>query len=283
MPLDPSPQTPALRSRTATAARLLIVVNARASGIEDPRRTAAELVALTQELGREADGAVTETEAGLGEALRAAAAAGRRLVLVGGDGSVHAAVNAPLSRLPALALVPAGRANNIARALGIPTDRGRALEVACLAPTRSLDVLRVETPERRVYAVEAVSAGFHATARAGYAGENSADLSQGIRALAGAVRGYRPYRAQARVDGAELSSAVAAQLFVTNLPYYGYGFRVDPAADPADGRLAGVLIEATGRRSLLRLLGATRRGRHLGRPGVHRIAGRRAEVLAPMP
>src|SRR5262245_20861527 len=254
MPLDPSPQTPTVRSRAATAARLLIVVNARRSGIDDPRRTADELVALAQELGREADGAVTETEAGLGEALRAAAAADRRLVLVGGDGSLHAAANAALPRLPALALVPAGRANNIARALGIPTDRGRALEVACLAPARPLDVLRVDTPERSVYAVEAVSAGFHAEARTAYTGENSADLRQGVHALAGAVRRYRPYRARAYVDGTDLSSPTAAQLFVTNLPYFGYGFHVDPAANPADGRLAGILIEAAGRRSLLRLL-----------------------------
>jgi Diacylglycerol kinase catalytic domain len=113
--------------RTATgAARLLVVVNARASGVEDAERTAAELVALLQELGREADGAVTRTEAGLLEALRVAAATGRRLVLVGGDGSLHAAANAPLDELPELALVPAGRANNIARGLAYrPTGPAR--------------------------------------------------------------------------------------------------------------------------------------------------------------
>jgi diacylglycerol kinase (ATP) len=260
-----------------------VVVNARASGIGDPDRTARELVALLQEQGRSADGAVTYTEAGSWEALRAAAEDGRRVVLVGGDGSLHSAANAPVPRLPELALVPAGRANNVARALGIPTDRVGAVAVAAAAPARRLDALAVRTPERRVYALEAVSAGFHAAARAGYDGANSADLRQGARALARAVRRYAPYRVHARVDGAELASGTAAQLFLANLPYFGFGFAVDPGADPRDGRLAAILIDARGRGALLRLLAATYRGRHLGRPGVRRIAGVRVELTEPLP
>jgi diacylglycerol kinase (ATP) len=280
LPIPPSRPLPG----TATsAARLLVVVNARASGVEDPERTAAELVALLQELGREADGEVTHSEAGLLEALRAAAAAGRRLVLVGGDGSLHAAANAPLDRLPELALVPAGRANNIARALGIPTERADALATAANAPARALDVLLVRTPERSMYALEAVSAGFHAAARSTYTGENSSDLRQGVRALAAAVRDYSPYRLRALIDWQEHASAVAAQLFVANLPYFGFGFRIDPHADGGDGRLGVILIEAPGRGALLRLLGATYRGRHLGRPGVRRIPGLRVELPEPLP
>jgi diacylglycerol kinase family enzyme len=283
MPRLPIPSGRPLPRTASSAARLLVVVNSRASGVGDPERTAAELVALLQELGREADGAVTHTEAGLHEALRAGAAAGRRLVLVGGDGSLHAAANAPLDELPDLALIPAGRANNIARALGIPTDRAGAVAVAAHGAARALDALLVRTPERSLYAVEAVSAGFHAAARSTYTGENSSDLRQGVRALAAAVRGYAPYRLRALVDGQELASGTAAQLFVANLPYFGFGFRVDPHADGGDGRLAAILIQARGRAALLGLLGATYRGRHLGRRGVRRIAGLRVELTEPLP
>ena len=268
---------------TASCARPLVVVNGRASGVGDAERTAADLVALLGELGRAADGAVTMTEAGFWEAMRAAADEGRRLVLVGGDGSLHSAANAPLSRLPELALVPAGRANNVARALGIPVDRAAALEVAAHAPARPLDALLVTTPERSLYAVEGVSAGFHAAARASYTGENSADLSQGARALAGAVRGYAPFGVRARVEGRELGSSDAAQLFLANLPYFGFGFHVAPGAAAADGRLDAILIEASGRGALLRLLAATYRGRHVGRAGVQRDLGRDAELTHPLP
>src|SRR5918992_676990 len=60
-----------------SAGGLLLVVNARASGVEDPRRTADELVALLQELGATAEGVVTHTQDDLFEALRSAAATDR--------------------------------------------------------------------------------------------------------------------------------------------------------------------------------------------------------------
>jgi membrane-associated protein len=267
----------------STAPSPLLVINGRASGVEDPSRTADELAALLEELGASAEATVTSTEDDLFEALRSAVATRRRVVVVGGDGSLHQAANAPLGRLPELGLVPAGRANNIARALRIPTDRASALTVAARAGARPVDVLRVETPERTLYALEALSAGFQAEARAGYDGENSADLRQGVHALARAVRSFAPYRVRARLDGAELGSASAAQLFLSNLPYFGFGFEVDPGADAADGRLEAILIEAGGRAALLRLLAAAYRGRHIDRPGVRRVSVRRAELTEPLP
>jgi diacylglycerol kinase (ATP) len=260
-----------------------VVVNGRASAIDDPGRTATELAAILDELDAEAEVVITTSEADLFEALRGAVATERRVVLVGGDGSLHAAANAPLGRLPELALVPAGRANNIARALRIPTDRARALALAASAPTRSLDALRVQTPARTLYALEALSAGFQAQARSGYQAENSADLRQGIRALARALRSFAPFELRAKLERDELVSSRAGQLFISNLPYFGFGFEVDPGADPADGRLEAILFEASGRLQLLRLLLATFRGRHLGRNRVRRISTRRAELTAPLP
>jgi membrane-associated protein len=286
--LDERPVEVERRHRRATAdrsrpAELLLVVNARASGVADPERMAGELVAVLEESGASVGAAVTSTEPGLWEALRAAAVSGQRVVLVGGDGSLHAAANAPLATLPELALIPAGRANNIARALGIPSERHGALEVAAHADVRPLDALRVRTPERSLLAVEAVSAGFQAEARQAYAAANSADLRRGLRAFVGQLLRYAPYRAGARLDGVTLGSERAAQLFLSNLPYFGFGFEVNPGGDPADGRLEAILLEAAGRPSLLRLLGAVRRGRHLGRRGVVRLSGRRAELTHPLP
>ena len=268
------------------------MLNGRASGIHDPHATARELIAVLQELGADADAAVTRSEEGLWDVLRSAAARGRRVVLVGGDGTLHAAANAPLRRLPEVALVPAGRANNIARALGIPTDRVGALAVAASMPARPMDALRVATPDRFVYALEALSAGFQADARAAYEADNSADLRQGLRALAGAVRRFSPYPAQMELEvplapgthrAARLRSRRVAQIFLSNLPYFGYGFEVDPGADPADGRFEAIILEARNRRRLLRLLGAAWRGRHLGKRGVRRVQATRAELTEPLP
>jgi diacylglycerol kinase (ATP) len=240
-------------------------------------------VALLEELGAPAGAVVTRSEDELWSVLRSAAAVGSRVVLVGGDGTVHAAANAPLRRLPELALVPTGRANNVARALGIPANRPAALAVAANAPARPVDALRVATADRFVYAVEAVSAGFQAEARADYRAENSADLKQGVRALLRALRRYTPYTAAAELDGGTLRSGRAAQLFLSNLPYFGFGFEVDPGADPADGRLEAILIEARGRGRLVRMLAAARRGKHIGRRGVRRVPATRARLTEALP
>ena len=160
---------------------LLVLVNGRASGIEDAERTGEELVAVLRELGVSATAAVTHSELALWEGLRAGAESGRG------------------------------------------------------------------------------------------------------RALAGAMLRYKPYRIDARVDGAALGSSSAAQLFLSNLRYFGFGFDVDPGADPTDGLLEAILIEAPHRRALVRRLGATYRGRHLGRPGVRNVSGRLAELTEPLP
>ena len=259
------------------------MVNGRASGIADPQRTARELASLLHELGTDAEAVVTGSEQELWSELRRAEAVGARVVLVGGDGSLHAAANAPLRRLPELALVPAGRANNIARALGIPVDRASALSVAAGRRARPLDALRVVTPDRLIYALEAVSAGFQAQARAGYDADNSSDLRQGLRAFTRALVHYRPYAAVVRLTGGELRTPAAAQLFFSNLPYFGFGFEVDPGADPGDGRFEAIAIEARSRRRLLWLLAAARRGRHIGKHGVRRLTARFARVVEPLP
>jgi diacylglycerol kinase (ATP) len=278
--------------QASKAGLLVLAVNGNSSGLEEPERTADDLVAMLEELGTRAEAVVTRSEEQLWSVLRSVAAIEGRVVLVGGDGTVHAAANAPLKRLPELALVPTGRANNIARSLGIPSSRAGALALAANAEALPLDALRVATPDRFVYAVEAVSAGFQAEARADYQADNSADLKQGVRALLRALRRYRPYTASVDLVGqrptnstvgGRLRSERAAQLFLSNLPYFGFGFEVDPGADPADGRLEAILIEARGRGRLLRLLAAARRGRHIGRRGVRRISATRARLTEELP
>ena len=271
------------RPESTSRRRLLLVVNGRASGVDDPERTGDELRAGLEERGADADAVVTTSEEELWQVLRFAAEHDIRVVLVGGDGTPHAAANAPLRRLPELALVPAGRANNIARALGIPTTRDKALAVAAQMPARPIDALRVATPDRFVYALEAVSAGFQAEARAAYQADNSSDLRQGLRALVRALRRFRPYSAALRFDDGVASSDTVAQVFLSNLPYFGFGFEVAPGADPADGRFDAITLEARGRRRLLRLLLAARRGRHLAKRGVRRVSTARVQLTRPLP
>jgi diacylglycerol kinase (ATP) len=282
LPAPQTPTRPAVRPRRS-ALRVVrreveLIVNARASGAAEVATRAAD--ALVAAGGRPRLH-VTADEGELDSVVRGAD--GRRVVLVGGDGTVHALANLDLPAVPAAALLPAGRANNIARALGIPVDWAEAAKLAIQGRPAAIDALQVSTPQRTLFAVEGVSAGFHAAARHRYTGVNSADLTAGVRALAAELLGFRRQQLSLRADGAQLFAGPAAQAFVSNLPYFGFGFHVDPMADATDGRLEAIVLDASTRRDVVRLLAAARDGRHLGRAGVTWARAARVELERPVP
>jgi diacylglycerol kinase family enzyme len=286
IPDSPLPLRSAPRPRTRPVALTVVarevelVVNGRASGAAKAEVLERATAAL-RSAGARVRAHVTADEAELAAVVRGAD--GRRLVLAGGDGTVHALANLDAPELPATALLPAGRANNIARALGIPVDWTAAAELAVRGRPAAIDALHVATPARSLYAVEGVSAGFHAAARHRYDGTNSADLAAGVRALAAELRSFRPHHVALRIDGMPLFARPAAQLFLSNLPYFGFGFHVDPMADPSDGRLEAIVLEASTRRGVVRMLASARDGRHLDRPGVSWHSATHAQLLQPLP
>jgi diacylglycerol kinase (ATP) len=258
-----------------------LIVNGRASGTGGAGEVVARATAVLRDAGARVRAHVTAHEQELADAVRGAE--DRRVVLVGGDGTVHALANLDLPALPPAALLPAGRANNIARALGIPVDWQAAAALAVRGRAASLDALHVATPRRSLYAIEGVSAGFHAAARHRYTGENSSDLVAGVRALASELAAFRPRPIALRLDGAGVFDGLAAQVFLSNLPLFGFGFRVDPVADPRDGRLEAIVLEAATRRGVVGLLAAARDGRHLDRADVSWSRGVRAHLDQPVP
>src|SRR5918997_6844225 len=282
-PRQDAPPRPVDRRRPATLTvvgrEVELVVNARASG-NSGGDLLAGATAVLRDAGARVRSHLTADEGELAAVVRAAE--DRRVVLVGGDGTVHALANMTLPVLPGAALLPAGRANNIARALGIPVDWAQAARLAVRGRPAPVDALHVVTPQRSLYAVEGVSAGFHEAARHRYNGTNSADLAAGVRALAAELHAFRPRPVDLRVDGAPLFAGPAAQVFLSNLPFFGFGFRVDPLADPADGRLEAIVMEADTRRGIVSLLAAARDGRHLERGGVSWRRGTRAHLERPL-
>jgi diacylglycerol kinase family enzyme len=283
-PLAPAYRAPVERRRSrlvVVGREVELIVNGRASGTGGAGEVVARATAVLHDAGARVRAHVTAHESELVDAVRGAE--DRRVVLVGGDGTVHALANLDLPALPPAALLPAGRANNIARALGIPVDWAAAAALAVRGRPASLDALHVATPGRTLYAVEGVSAGFHAAARHRYTGENSADLLAGVHALVSELTAFRRRRIALRVDGARAFDGPAAQVFLSNLPLFGFGFRVDPVADPRDGRLEAIVLDAATRRGVVRLLAAARDGRHLDRAGVSWGRGVRAHLEQPVP
>jgi diacylglycerol kinase (ATP) len=267
---------PSRRRRSAalrsTAPHVLLVANANASGIAGNGDRVALAAAAIARHGGLVETRLTSSVEELGQLLSEES---RRVALLGGDGSVHAAANVPGLK-PELALLPAGKANNLAHGLGIPIDLDAAAKLAVSGSARPVDAIAASTATRRYVAVEGISLGFHAYARSAYHGSNSADLGAGVSAALGAVRRFHPIAAAVQSDD-RLEVVPFGQLFVANFPLYGPGLHVAPA-DPSDGLLDLVAIEASHRRELPTMLARLRHGTHLGRSGVRHWRARRVRI-----
>lgn len=191
------------------------------------------------------------------------------LVVVGGDGSAHQGVQFCADTGTALAVVPAGTGNDLARTFGAPTD-----------PLAATDAL-----------VEAIGAGTRSTIDLGrvtggpwFAGVLCAGFDSAVNERANRMRwpaGPRRYdlailaelarlragRLTVRQDTGE-TELDATQIAVGNIPYYGGGIPICPSADPTDGLLDVTLVRRATRLDLVRMLPGLRTGRHVDHPMV---------------
>lgn len=202
-----------------------------------------------------------------------------RLVVAGGDGTLHQVADAllasPLSapERPAVGLVPLGSGNDFARGLGVPLSPLEAIR--SLEKTREIavDIGRLtflgETPVRSVHWLNQSYLGFGArvvdrVARGSRPADQTAYLRSALRELWRA----RPHRYSLESDGRAAEEVPAMNLLVTNGRYSGSGMLSSPKADPTDGVLDVVLVGPVGRYRLLTGLRRFRAGTHLELPEV---------------
>jgi diacylglycerol kinase (ATP) len=251
-----------LLSAPARRSGLLLIANANASGLGGNRAAVDDAASVLRGFGARVETRWTESPRELDELVSEEE---RRVVLFGGDGTLHAVANVK-GHKPEIAVLPRGRANNIARALGVPLDLRSAARLAVQGIAHPLDGISVEAPELSLTALEGVSVGFHAQARARYHGVNSADTAAGAAAALSAFAHFEPISVALEIDG-ELEVRRLGQLFVVNFPFFGPRLPVARGADPGDGALEVVEIDAGGRSGLAVELARLRRGTHLGHRG----------------
>jgi diacylglycerol kinase (ATP) len=116
-------------------------------------------------LGRNAAGVPLLEPRGAHEALATLIilAPRTRVILVGGDGTLHSMLPALLRRGHQLGLVPCGRNNRLAHRLGLGAlDWEQALHLALEQPAQAIDLGQVDTPHGSWPFASCLSAGFEA-------------------------------------------------------------------------------------------------------------------------
>lgn len=220
------------------------------------------------------------------------------LVVVGGDGMVHAGVNVVAGTGVPLGIVAAGTGNDIARDLALPThDVSGALAVvrdalaargrrpgASGAGVRMLDAVGVSRPGGVVehWYLAVLSCGLDAAVNAR---ANTLRWPSGggryVRAVAAELGGFAPYGYRVTMDG-EVWESDGTLVAVANTRLFGGGLRIAPDAAPDDGWLDVVFASGLPRRTLVPLFLRLYRGGHLRHPAVH-VRRARSVLIEPSP
>lgn len=238
-----------------------------------------------------------------------AAARGETVVSIGGDGLAGALAGAAASADARYGLIPAGRGNDLAGAIGIPADPRAAAAVLLAGAERRIDLLGVGVPGH----AESVVAG------SVYIGipAQTAELANAMGWLRGplvypiaAVRALARWRpvtfsvdltgteptstrptspgptstgpTSTRFDGKEPTSTEfdGFAVVAANASRFGGGMRVAPAARIDDGLLDLVVMRRAGRLTVLRALAGIRSGRHLALPQISTDRGTEVTLRA---
>jgi len=259
--------------------KLLLLANPTAAGGRARRLLPSVIEVLRRQAATiECVEAATADE--LAAAARDATRAGYDRVLVaGGDGTVHIVLNELRGSESALGVLPLGHGNDLARALGVPLDPSEAAEFLLRAPVAPMDLGRVGD---RVFAtVAAVGLDAETNRRARTWGPwprgHLRYFFAGLRTLLS----YVPYRFNLVTDSEEFNGE-AMWVAVANAPCYGGGIRIAPEASLDDGLLDVCVIERISAPALLALYPALMRGGHLRARPVRYFRCARAQFRAPV-
>jgi diacylglycerol kinase (ATP) len=209
------------------------------------------------------------------DAAEAAARAGAEVVVaIGGDGTLNEALNGLMmvaeAQRPALAFVPGGTANILARALGLPRtadDVGRMLRGGM---RRRIDVGKVN--DRFFATIAGIGFDAEVVAAALPLRRWISGKPAHVAAFAAKLVTHRATTARVRINGSELRLPLTF-LAAANTEWYGGGLHVAPGARSDDGQLLVVYGTALSRWETLDVVIRSLSGRHLQHPKVaHRPA-----------
>jgi diacylglycerol kinase family enzyme len=207
-----------------------------------------------------------------------------RVYVLGGDGTLHEAVNgAAGSGKLSLTHIPCGTGNDFIRCFG---GKDVFLDLEGLIGSKRevmLDLIEVKLDEARPrHAINICSVGVDADVAEGvqrykWARFCGSKMPYNIALAATVIKGVkRPYIVTAEDERLEENFTI---LTCCNGQVYGGGFKACPEADPADGKLEFLLVKGVGRLTLIRIVGKYAAGRYKELPQYIRCVPARSLIV----
>jgi diacylglycerol kinase (ATP) len=215
------------------------------------------------------------------------------IVACGGDGTVHlvlqgAASHSTAIHSTAMAIIPAGTGNDVARSLGIARKGhdqvARVIARSALAGRfRAIDLTRLEHGSRHVWSLGVTSTGLDSAVneRANRTRRFNG-TTRYVLALLSEMRSFRTYEYVVTVDG-ERMDGPATLIAIGNGSSYGGGMLICPSASMTDGILDITWVDRASRTTILRVFPRIFSGSHVEHPAVRVLHGRTITVEAKGP
>lgn len=197
------------------------------------------------------------------------------VIVIGGDGMVHLAVQElALSKTP-LALVPAGTGNDFARTLGLNLEK--PLESLKVALLRSPEAVDLGVVNDRFFA-EILSTGFDSIVneRANSFKRIKGRMKYNIAILL-VLSTFKPKTYRFRIDGITFESK-AMLIAVSNGQSYGGGMRITPDASINDAQFDVMILGPVSRFEFLRVFPKVFTGKHVSHPAVKILKGKEVDI-----
>jgi diacylglycerol kinase (ATP) len=200
------------------------------------------------------------------------------LVVMGGDGLVHLALQSLAWSTTTLGIIPTGTGNDVARYLNLPrSDPLAAAAVVTAGHTRTIDLARTGT----TYYATVLASGFDSMVneRANAMPWPKGQLRYNLATLA-ELRVFNPVPYSLEMDGVRWHGQ-AMLVAVGNGPSYGGGLRMCEGALLDDGLLDVVIIKPLSRVGLLRVYPRLFKGTHVTHPSYEHHRVKTVSIAAP--
>lgn len=199
------------------------------------------------------------------------------VIVVGGDGMVHLAIQELAQKDVALLLIPAGTGNDFARSLGLPLNDPLAVLNQGLNDRASrIDLGNVNNR----YFAEILSTGFDSLVseranRIRMKSKRKYDLAMLLE-----LPLFKPLAYEIELDDRRIETE-AMLIAIANGASYGGGMKVCPDASLTDGLFDLMILEPVSKFELLRVFPRVFKGTHITHPRVRIERARSVTVKAP--
>lgn len=166
----------------------------------------------------------------------------KRIIAVGGDGTIGEIVNGLVDVLDRvrLGILPAGTGNDLARGLGIPLEWDEAVEVLHQSHRQHFDLIRVHHQGESLRHFLNVSVGGFTQEVKERAEENFKENWGPLGYLEAGLEGsahITPYKVRITCDDKPSTTMEASIVVMANSPYMSAGIPIVPGARPNDGKV----------------------------------------------